>query len=254
VPSGWTCEAYRYNDEYYTCGCGITEKACPKALTIADCYNAGCQKGFGPDPNDPTQCIALPAGWTCTWWNYRNSRCECGCGLPDPICPTPMHMSRCKYDRCPSGLSPDPLDVTSCIKNAPQDTWTCDKTLIFDGKTCDCGCGGLDPDCAAAKSAADCDVNHCKGNYQLVAGSLSKCEEKCQPPSGKVGSATCQNGGHVGIGSSCVRNLYRCSDGNRYEVECTAGDCICRVNRACTKRFKGSCSFSSCGWSLVDAT
>ena len=268
-PAGWTCGAADYVDDVFyfvsemvtrnscTCGCGaVDDRGCATAPAVLDdCESDGCGDGFAPDANDLTRCVALPAGWTCSWERYYDDDCDCGCGIADPMCPASPHISECDDDACPSGESPDPTNVTQCIANAPQDGWTCDILLLNDGSQCDCGCGAVDTDCPAAATASDCDTTHCKSSEELDPATIAKCREKCEPASGSVGSATCTNGGTVSIGSACVRDLYACTDGNRYEIECSGGECLCRINNSCVSRHSGSgCVFSTCGWSLIDAT
>jgi len=259
LPQGWTCSAYAYGgDGVCSCGCGaLDDEDCPSDLEIDDCYYAehGCPTGSWPDPADPTHCTSAVAGWTCNWKSYYGDLCTCGCGVVDPGCPAEMHVSQCTYDGCPSGQSPDPEDLTQCIEHAPQDTWDCDLTLLYDGAVCDCGCGAVDPDCPTNATPASCDVTHCGYNEELQPGSISECWEICEPLEEQVGSATCTNGGFIEIFNSCERDLYACTDGHHYEVECTAGECVCRVDGKCVSRETGSCSLSyTCGWSLIDAT
>lgn len=259
LPAGWTCSAYAYGeDSVCSCGCGVLDdKDCPADLEIADCYyfEHGCPAGQWPDPNDPTGCAPEVAGWTCNWKSYYGDSCTCGCGIADPGCQPNMHISDCTTDGCPTGESPDPQDVTQCIDNAPQDSWSCDLALLNDGSTCDCGCGALDPDCPAGAMPSSCDVVHCGSKDELKPGTITECWEICEPLTETVGNATCTNGGFIEIFSSCERNLSACSDGNSYEVECTAGECECRVNGQCVSHETGSCSLDfTCGWNLVDAT
>lgn len=254
LPDGWTCSAALYGDGYCSCGCGAHDDAdCPATIAQSDCDNAGCADGFAPDPVDPRECTALPSGWTCSWSRYYDTDCDCGCGIADPSCPSAAHVSDCE-DACPSGESPDPTDLTRCIRGAPQDRWTCDLTTILDG-SCDCGCDAVDPDCPPGATAASCDTIHCGSAEELETGSISECWARCDgsAPAGS-GRATCTNGGMFSVGTDCVRTLSRCTDGNRYEMECTGGDCLCKINGACVGRATGGCSFSSCGWFLVDDT
>ncbi len=261
VPAGWTCSANSYaNDNDCTCGCGaFDDMECTMPLTVAKCSSQhGCPSGQSPDPADLTKCIASPAGWTCSWKAYLDGagQCTCGCGIADPGCPASARLADCDFDGCPSNQSPDPTALTTCMTNAPQDSWTCANSLLYDGSTCDCGCGAVDPDCGTSPTAATCDVVHCGANMELDPANVGKCREVCAPLGFPVGNATCTNGGEFSIGSACQADLYACTDGRRYEVECEQGQCVCRVNGRCVRRLSGSgCSLNSlCGWSLVDNT
>jgi hypothetical protein len=258
VPAGWTCSAYYYGDDgVCSCGCGaFDDKDCDLPLTPEQCSYSqnGCPSGQTPDPDDPTACETAPAGWTCHWSDYYDDRCNCGCGVADPQCPPSPHVSDCQYDGCPSGQSPDPGALTQCISNAPQDQWTCDLALLADGGQCDCGCGAEDPDCGTDATAAACDVVHCGTKEELKPGQTAACWELCVASPQPVGNATCTNGGSISIFNSCQRSLSACTDGRTYEVECSGGQCVCRVNGQCVGHATGGCSLNStCGWSLIDA-
>ncbi len=258
LPPGWTCGAFHYGDGVCDCGCGVIDDLdCTAPLTVDQCYYYfnGCPDGKNPDPDDPTRCVPSPTDWTCHWSDYYDQSCTCGCGVADPQCPDGAGLSDCQYDGCPSGQSPDPTEVTQCMTGAPQDSWTCDLALLYDGSQCDCGCGAEDPDCGPNPTADSCDVVHCGSKEELKPGQTAVCWEVCNPSTGDVGSATCTNGGYVNIFSSCERDLSSCTDGHRYQVECTAGDCVCRVDGQCVGRATGGCSFgATCGWSLIDNT
>lgn len=258
VPEGWTCLPSYYVDESCTCGCtAFDDKGCESPLQWQACsssYN-GCSEGQSPNLENPLVCEELPPGWTCGWKDFYDEDCDCGCGIPDPSCPANPRFTECESDLCPGSSSPDPQDLTQCISNAPQDNWSCDLALLFDGQQCDCGCGAIDPDCGDSPTAADCDLTHCPSGTELEPGSTSRCWEDCSPPSEPVGTATCTNGGNFSIFSACERHVSACSDGNRYEVECDGGDCVCRVNGSCVARTSGTCSLNfTCGWSIVDNT
>lgn len=259
VPAGWTCSPYYYGDDgVCSCGCGaLDDKDCDSSLTLDECYyyEHGCPEGQSPDPDDPTRCELSPLGWTCHWSDYYDDACSCGCGIADPQCPASPHVSDCQYDGCPSGTSPDPVALTQCISNAPQDDWTCDLALLNDGSQCDCGCGAEDPDCGPNATPASCDTVHCGTKEELKPAQTADCWELCEPTTQPAGNATCTNGGYINIFNSCQRSLSACSDGRTYEVECTGNECVCRVNGQCVGHASGGCSLNfTCGWSLTDAT
>lgn len=89
---------------------------------------------------------AVPAAWTCdeTWWG--DGKCDCGCGAYDNDCnaaPSPV------FQNCPGGERCT-KDQTVCVADTPTG-WgsqgiNCTAANLGDG-FCDCGCGGVDPDC-----------------------------------------------------------------------------------------------------------
>jgi len=203
--------------------------------------------------------IDAPAGWTCEPSHAADEACDCGCGAVDPACETPLHVSHCDRDPCRWGDAPDLADPTRCSSDSPVADWTCDLALLDDGSACDCGCGALDPDCGPSLTPVSCDVSHCTGDEMPREDDVGECATMCGTAPADAGDATCTNGGEVRIGGSCVMSLSRCDDFHRYEVECSGGECECRIDRACVSRVRGSCGFSVsstfrsvCGWSLVD--
>ena len=254
VPADWTCGVAAYGDGTCHCGCGAADRDCPTPLGVESCGSTnGCSAGTWPDPANPSECVAKPSGWTCSIQDWADDTCSCGCGVPDPSCPANPHISQCADDGCPSGKSPDPLQPTLCISNAPQDRWTCALTALADGSTCDCGCGARDPDCGANPTTASCEATHCAAGQELNPSDLGMCWEACHAtaPAG-TGSATCTNGGSISFGSlACARDASACSDGHRYEIECDAGVCSCRIDGQCVGHASTTtCSFSACGWSV----
>ncbi|HEY4178211.1 MAG TPA: hypothetical protein VGM90_15295 [Kofleriaceae bacterium] len=257
LPAGWTCDASSYGgDDQCTCGCGAHDKDCPATTEIADCAaQNGCSAGTWPDRLDPSKCVPVVAGWTCSEAAYYDNDCDCGCGIADPACPAHPTVSQCS-DACPSGTSFDPAHPTQCITNAPQDHWTCNVDLIGDGK-CDCGCGAIDTDCPANPTPASCTVNHCGSMMELKPGDIGKCWEVCTgtAPAGS-GNTTCTNHSYIAFGSDCNMEASACGDGRTYAMECQGGECTCSVNNTCVAHASGgSCTtLSACGWSGVHIT
>jgi hypothetical protein len=255
VPAAWTCGAPAYGDGYCDCGCGAPDPDCPSPTTLDSCGSSnGCTTGTWPDPDDPSTCVARPAGWTCSEARYTDTTCSCGCGIADPACAADLHISECEQDGCPSGQSPDPTEVTQCMTNAPEDRWSCPLTALADGATCDCGCGAIDPDCGANPTAAACEATHCPAGDDLKPDDIGHCWEVCEAtaPAG-TGSATCTNGGSFSFGGlACERDASACSDGHSYEIECDGGECSCRIDGQCVGHAETTaCGFSACGWAVT---
>ncbi|HTQ04295.1 MAG TPA: hypothetical protein VMI54_10580 [Polyangiaceae bacterium] len=198
APPGWTCLASKYGDgKSCDCGCGVVDPDCKDAsVGSCDACNVlgGCALGPCPsdiDADDNSRC-SLPAGWVCLANEYGNGVCDCGCGALDVDCAsqkadacTSCPFAGCAQDAACTGLDPD--DNTICT-TAPR-SWSCDKSLYRDGKTCDCGCGFWDPDCSGRDLGA-CDVcndtgscsrKDCPGTVNATANELCV---KGMPPAG----------------------------------------------------------------------
>jgi len=120
--------------------------------------SGGAPAGASGGPGFP----AVPMGWTCPYFTYGDGHCDCGCAVPDKDCAGPElelcevcgGAGSCSPGACPGRI--DPSDVTGCLP--VPDGWTCDPSTYGDGRSCDCGCGALDLDCAGAglESCNDC--------------------------------------------------------------------------------------------------
>jgi hypothetical protein len=161
VPDGWTCYDYYYGDGYAChCGCGVQDADC-RSTSIDQCEACTCG-GVGGcpglvDPDDTTECLPAPDGWTCNDNRYGDGVCDCGCGIDDPDCyPEYPYCSRCPEESCAHGDCSriDLEDVTQCLYDIPAG-WTCGN-YFFDG-VCDCGCGADDVDCLGT-NILDCDA------------------------------------------------------------------------------------------------
>jgi hypothetical protein len=120
---------------------------------------------------DPTQCAPPPSGWTCSASAYRDIICDCGCGIPDPICQGIKLLYVCgnfPVEGCSGGKSyhVDPSDNALCIISVPS-AWTCDRSFYDDG-LCDCGCGAVDLDCSSTDVAV-CDLCNDTGSCSTTA-------------------------------------------------------------------------------------
>ncbi len=155
-PPGWTCGPATYGDGTCDCGCTVPDVDCrtPDVTSCARCLACGGDKICGStiDSTDPTQCAPPPAGWTCSAAAYRNLACDCGCGVPDPMCQGIEEYYVCEtfpVEGCTGGnkLHLDPQHNALCIVSVPA-AWTCDRGYYDDG-VCDCGCGAVDADCPA---------------------------------------------------------------------------------------------------------
>ena len=155
APPGWQCPPGAYADGIECdCGCGVEDLDCRDAAfdTCVRCLVCG---GHGAcedtvDPADTTRCAAPPSGWICSADAFRDSICDCGCGIADVFCQGIELSYVCgnyPVEGCSAGNKShiDPNHNAQCIVNVP-DAWTCDRRYYDDG-FCDCGCAVVDPDC-----------------------------------------------------------------------------------------------------------
>ena len=131
-PTLWTCnpDAYDAGDDVCDCGCGLIDPDCSDFIRDACtvCSNPGsCAVGMdcvgSIDIGNNGQCISVP-GWTCPGAHYGTfDGCDCGCGVPDPDCDTPMvescvycgGLGSCSELICGPGSDIDPDDPTQCL-------------------------------------------------------------------------------------------------------------------------------------------
>lgn len=107
-----------------------------------------------PEPN------IVPGAWRCTVNAFRDGTCDCGCGAPDPDCPSEDidacercdATESCGWGACPASI--DPEDTTTC-REIPEG-WGCTEADYFD-EECDCGCDIRDPACED-RDLASCDT------------------------------------------------------------------------------------------------
>jgi hypothetical protein len=126
APDGWTCEEYAFGDnQTCDCGCGVLDVDCNGAVAAWACDScAGCGDRYcngTVDPEDNTQCLPPPEGWTCHVEDFGNFFCDCGCGVPDPDCNGYTEAGYCYYCPAPGCAMGeceriDPMDNTMCVR------------------------------------------------------------------------------------------------------------------------------------------
>jgi hypothetical protein len=157
-PWEWRCDAILYAGwagGQYTrcdCGCGIFDPDCPDddPVSCEDCWNE-------------SKALCIPTAWTCSDTQWDDGNCDCGCGVIDPGCADNTSES---CDQCPTGSCADDYDGGcgtafdpirpdhNALCKDPPLSWKCGGTSYFDGHTCDCGCGAVDPDCPDARNTS----------------------------------------------------------------------------------------------------
>jgi len=182
-PPGWTCGPGIYGDSVCDCGCNVPDIDCrtPDVASCIRCEECGGNGICGNtiDPANPSQCAPPPAGWTCDPSHYRDLLCDCGCGIPDPMCQGIDVLYVCgsfPVEGCSGGKKyhVDPNHNALCIVQLPAG-WACDRTFYDDG-LCDCGCGAVDLDCKAAdlssceqcNDTGSCSATACPGTISAT--------------------------------------------------------------------------------------
>ena len=244
------------------CGCGgLVDPDCVLSVGYPRAC-AGVASVCGAD------LVCSADAWTCAASRYADGAvCDCECGAPDPDCAV---LDGAGVPALPTTCA----DARLCVDGhcAQPRAWTCAPAAYgaHDG-VCHCGCGALDPDCAA-------------GNYSVLAGCASASVRafSCRPPAGTCAPARCGNG-YLDValgeecdgGTGCRRDLCTCmpgyapsaprsvhcapvcGDGRRVpEEECDRGDAFCDT-ATCTcapghpfDAARGACA--GCGNGVVD--
>jgi hypothetical protein len=175
-PADWSCQPNAYGDGVECdCGCGVPDIDC-RDDAFTTCMRCLVCGGHGDctttvDQNDPTQCAPPPSGWLCSPEAWRDSICDCGCGVLDSYCqniPLAYVCGNYPVEGCSAGQKThiDPNHNYLCSVNIPSE-WTCDRSFYDDG-FCDCGCGAVDLDCPP-DDAAGCDQCNDEGSCSTTA-------------------------------------------------------------------------------------
>jgi hypothetical protein len=129
-PSGWTCSARAYLDQFCDCGCGIPDPSCQGVEAKYVCANypkEGCTGG-NPDHLNSTHnalcTVTIPSAWTCDRGFFDDGLCDCGCGAFDTpdcssknlsACLTCDDEGSCSTSKCkPSNPDIVPTDNAHC--------------------------------------------------------------------------------------------------------------------------------------------
>jgi hypothetical protein len=199
----WTCSASFYDESkkgtgasvYCDCGCGAPDPDCK----VADSKLFGCDADMTCTANGTCSGGAkpLPAGWTCSASKWRDTACDCNCGIYDPSCDkstttTPTGCEKGQTCGADAKCAGTPL--------IPPQTWTCTESSFGAGgtvPTCNCECGAADPDCALPNAT----VTGCKKGQ--TCGATGKCEgDEIKPPP----EWTCTESSYLSGGTSPTCN------------------------------------------------
>ena len=103
-----------------------------------------------------------------------------GAANPDTAADTGLDASDVPADVSAATCDPACSAAATCVDGVCEPmpipaTWTCAKKAWADGATCDCGCGAVDPDCAAAPNP----VVGCKSGKCKADGTCEACTPQC---------------------------------------------------------------------------
>jgi hypothetical protein len=166
-PDDWSCDEAAISDATCDCGCDAPDPACgDEGCTQPGCRKAGCFERHGCEDGvtDPAtdDCSAytpeaLMSDWFCPWDSYGGGDgCDCGCGSLDPDCAgNGCSGGRCFAPACDRCNDEDGRPYDCAAAEAGWDdelvqtgeSSFCDPAHYANGDGCDCGCGGIDPDC-----------------------------------------------------------------------------------------------------------
>ncbi|KAH3766776.1 serine/threonine-protein kinase STY17 [Pelomyxa schiedti] len=242
-------------------GCQCGELSC--GAIDPDCNLAeqpvyGCPD-LGWSCNNQSQCEA-PRSWLCGNASYFDDKCDCLCGIPDPVCDDNQYLS----GDCPSGfLCKDGLCVVP--------GWNCWAWSYNASDGCDCSCGLFDPDCNCTRSE-ECDPYITGCNASQICTSNATCAkrgicgnmyiedtEECDGGFGCSGNCSCLPGYYpqVGAGPYAIDCFTKCGDGIAVDPEeCDSGK-FCTTNCFCETGYhpyttpEVSCG-PACNNSIVD--
>ncbi|KAB2897073.1 MAG: hypothetical protein F9K40_13460 [Kofleriaceae bacterium] len=113
-----------------------------------------CGQTSGGVPTGVCDTPAVPSNWTCDDALWGDGKCNCGCGAYDTDCnvaPSPVYQvcpggQQCAAGSASGGYACTQSQTSPGWANQPNGDNTCKESDLGDGY-CDCGCGGVDPDC-----------------------------------------------------------------------------------------------------------
>ncbi len=170
-PAHFSCDPAVRGDGVCDCGCGEADPDCPSG---GGCAEVGCTQEQCEVCHDAFgRVVPCPGLWTCGAASFGDGRrCDCGCGRADPDC----GGEGCADAGCDAAAC-DVRHDESGRALAPGD-WSCAPSAYGGGDGCDCGCGALDPDCAAGCSEPGCRAPSCD-HCRLADGSTFNCRFSC---------------------------------------------------------------------------
>ena len=199
--------------------CVANHSCCPDyATTCGSCLPSCGSHECGPDG----------CGGSC---GSCGSGAVCSAGLCISGCQPSCDGRQCGDDGCGGqcgtcGAGESCQWTGQCV----PDAWFCDSSQYGDGTACHCGCGAVDPNCAASDPVV---FGCASGVSTCSAGGL------CSDP-------TCQADASCGTGRICAGTYYQ--GDARFKGSCSASAGGSAVGQLCT--FGGSCASGVCAGGL----
>jgi len=154
-----------YYDDICTCNMGVPDLACQNP-EIGPANAEGCA---GTEMCVVDMCIAGVKGSkdiSCPYHDQHfgnDNVCQCGCigesNLPDIDCYYPNRYALVTPDSNLEMIADFHGVTGKCTEKFPDvkgEEWTCPVEMYDDGKTCECFCGYMDPDCLNTTLPTDC--------------------------------------------------------------------------------------------------
>jgi hypothetical protein len=175
-PAAFRCSKAVRGDGVCDCGCGNYDPDCKQsACTDAGCYASGCEVCHD-QRGRAIACQPPAADWACDAAQRGDGVCDCGCGQDDPDCPKD---GACTQPGCSASACEQCHDTFGRLVPCPG-LWTCGAARFADGRSCDCGCGRADPDCAGAGCAeAQCQASACDVRHDQTGRALAPASWTC---------------------------------------------------------------------------
>lgn len=249
-PNDWTCDPSEMNDASCDCGCGIPDPTChDEGCTTPGCRTSACDVRHGCGPGvtsaEDTCAGSLPAKWKCPWAKYGSGDgCDCGCGLIDPDCAASAGCTDalCFDAACNSCNDkfgrPYSCDALEAGWNSGAgDGEYCSGVHFDSGDGCDCGCGGVDPDCGnAGCTAAGCDPDDsCVRCTTSATGKPTGCVPFDDPAAQLAWPAP----GSAEVMNACTSDNYGTGDG--CDCGCGSPDPDCKGGGSIDASFTADC-------------
>ena len=205
---GWACPLAKYaSGDGCDCNCSLWDPDCDTDARVTGCPRAPA-RCHEPGGRSSTPVCVDVRGWTCNASRYGSGDgCDCDCGVWDPDCATPGAAVRGCGNVTAAHCARGRDDAPVCVDIA---AWTCDARHYGSGDGCDCGCGMVDPDCAAAGATP---VAHggCAGVADAACDAHGRCVSltawTCSPLA--YGDGRCDCGCGALNDSDCVAKALR---------------------------------------------
>jgi len=145
----FTCDEALLDDGTCDCGCGEADPDCSDlGCPEPGCFANACERCYGPEGELECARGMCPAGFE------LDGACDCGCRERDPDCLGADDW--CLTPSCSGSGCARCFDASG--ERLVCEDWSCELEspgMASPPDGCNCGCGSMDPDCAAGEGCAD---------------------------------------------------------------------------------------------------